>query len=120
MLIMKNFFGVFGRLVPVVLSLLLLGAHFSRIDAGFLVVLPVILLALLFVRKPWSVRVVQGALILGGFEWVRSMLGYISVRQETGEDWARLAIILSVVGLFTILSGLVFFSKKLKAHYRLK
>jgi len=116
---MKNFFSVFGRLIPVVLSLLILGAHFSRMNRDLLVVLPVILLGLLFVRRAWSVRVIQGALILGGFEWVRSMLGYISARQETGEDWTRLAIILSVVGLLTILSGLVFFSKKLKAHYRL-
>jgi hypothetical protein len=117
--IMKHFFSVFGRLLPVVLSLILMGAHFSRMNMDLLVVVPLVLLGLLFVRKAWSVRVIQGALIIGGFEWMRSMFGYISERQATGEDWTRLAIILSVVGLFTILSGLVFFSKKLKAHYRL-
>ena len=117
---MKNFFQVFGRLVPVVLSFLLLGAHFSRADLNWLVPVPVLLVIFLFIRTPWSVRIVQVSLVLGALEWLRSMFSYIQIRQETGEDWARLAVILTTVSLLTVLSGLVFFSKRLKEHYGLK
>ncbi len=117
---MKSFFSILGRLVPVILSFLILGAHFSRNDHYVLVLLALAMIGLLFIRKPLIARIIQAALLLGGIEWLRSMFGYIAQRKETGEDWTRLAIILSIVAIFTVLSGLVFFSKRIKAHYKLK
>lgn len=116
---MAYFFSIFGRLVPVILSLLLIGAHFMRLDLYYVTAAAVLMLGLLFVRRAWSVRVIQAVLVLGGLEWFLAMFRYIGQRKEIGDDWTRLAIILSTVGLFTILSALVFFSKKLKAHYRI-
>jgi hypothetical protein len=117
---MKYFFSILGGLTPVIISFLLLAAHFSRNDQFLFVLISFAALGLLFIRQVWSVRAIQALLLLGGIEWVISMLRYITERKANGEDWVRLAIILSVVALFTIVSGLVFFSKKMKAHYRIK
>ena len=115
---MKYFFSLFGRLTPVILSFLLLAAHFSRNDQAVPVVLSVLFPLILLFRHPAVPRIIQFILILGGAEWVRSMLEYLSVRKAAGEDWLRLAIILSVVALFTVLSGFALETRKLKEHYR--
>lgn len=117
---MRYFFSILGSLAPVILSFLLLAAHFSRQDQFIIVLACLAMLGLLFIRQVWSVRIIQAVLLVGGIEWILSMLRYIAQRKSIGDDWSRLAIILSVVALFTVLSGLVFLSKKLKAHYRIK
>jgi len=107
------------RLLPVVLSCLVLGAHFLR--AGFppLVVLSAVAPFLLLARRPWAARTVQVVLILGGLEWVRTVVGLAQVRYAAGEPWMRMAIILTVVALFTMASALVFRSKSLRERYHL-
>lgn len=114
---MRYFLSILGRLIPVIMSYLLLAAHFSRNDSFLLVILSFGLLLLLLVRRHWVVWVSQAALILGALEWIRSMFGYITYRQSIGEDWVRLAIILTAVALFTGLSALAFRNRKLRAHY---
>ncbi len=42
------------QLIPVVLSLLFLGAHFFRAGATYILPVIIVLLALLLVRKPWT------------------------------------------------------------------
>jgi hypothetical protein len=117
---MKYFFSIFGRLIPVILSFLLLAAHFSRQNETLPVILSVAFTGLLFVRRSWAARWLQGLLFLGAVEWVASMINYITLRKASGDDWIRLAVILTAVALLTALSGLVFFSKRLKEHYRIK
>ena len=107
----------FLRLLPVILSMLLLGAHFYR--AGF-IVLVVILFAslfLLFIRQTWIVRVIQVELVIGGLEWFRTTYNLVMMRQSMNMPWTRLAIILGGVALFTFCSSLVFRSKSLKKRY---
>ena len=105
------------RVLPVIISFLLLGAHFYRaglaIPAGFFAVLP---LSLLF-RESWVPRLVQVLLVLGALEWLRTLVMFASVRIEFGQPWMRLALILGAVALFTALSGLVFGSKALQLRY---
>jgi len=107
----------FLRLIPVILSMMLLGAHFYR--AGF-IVLVVILFAslfLLFIRQTWIVRVIQVELVIGGLEWFRTTYNLVMMRQSMNMPWTRLAIILGGVALFTFCSSLVFRSKSLKKRY---
>lgn len=105
------------RLLPVILSFLLLGAHFYR--AGLVVVagLCIVSLFLLLLRKSWVPRLFQVLLLLGALEWLRSMYFFIAMRIAWGEPWTRLAIILGTVALLTALSGLVFKNRKLRAYY---
>ena len=110
----------FLRLIPVILSMMLLSAHFYR--AGF-IVLVVILFAslfLLFIRQSWIVRVIQVELVIGGLEWFRTTYNLVMMRQSMNMPWTRLAIILGSVALLTFCSSLVFRSKFLKKRYSME
>ncbi len=108
------------RLLPVIIAFGLLAAHFSRANMPPAVVVTLITPFLLLIRKPWIAKSIQVLLLIGAAEWIRSMLGYIQVRKEIGEDWGRLAIILVTVALLTACSALVFRGKSLKKRYHLE
>jgi len=110
----------FIRLLPVIFSFGLLAAHFSRTGIFSLVILCLAIPLLLFIRKPLIARIIQIVLLLGALEWIRSMMGYIKIRNSIGEDWGRLAIILITVALLTACSGLVFQGKTLRRRYGLE
>ena len=108
------------RLLPVILSFLLIAAHFYRAGYPVLTGLLTGMLFMLFFRKPWVPRLFQWMLILGSIEWLRTLYGFAAMRIAWDQPWARLALILGGVALFTLLSGLVFRSTRLRAFYRLK
>ena len=107
------------RLLPVILSLLVLGAHYFRSGIYFVVALILGLLALLFVKKAWVARLTQVVLVLGTFEWIRTLFELVAVRQTFGQPWTRMAVILGVVALLTGASALVFRIPALKEKYGL-
>lgn len=106
------------RLLPLILSFVLLAAHFSRADLLPLVVLSLAIPFLFFIKKRWVIRSIQVILNFGGLEWIRAMLQYIDLRKSIGEDWTRLAIILTVVALYTAASGLFLQHKKILQAYK--
>jgi hypothetical protein len=108
------------RLIPVLLSLLVLGAHFLRTGAWLPVAACLGLCLLLLVRRPWVARMVQVVLVLAAAEWLRTLWGFASFRRAHGLPWTRMALILGGVSLFTLLSALVFRSSGLRERYRLR
>ena len=107
------------RLLPVILSILLLGAHFYR--AGHLLHASGALLSLglLCIRKPQAIWLMQGLLVAGSAEWLATAIRLVADRQAQGLPWLRLAIILGLVTLCTLLSALVFRTVALKSHFNL-
>lgn len=108
------------KLIPILLSFMLLAAHFYRAGYPVLSGLCLGVMFLLFMRKPWVPRLFQGLLILGALEWLRSLYFLAAMRIAWDQPWTRLAIILGAVALFTGLSGLVFRSNSLRSFYRTK
>jgi len=108
------------KLIPVVLSSLLLAAHFYRSGQVVLATICIALLILLIFRKPWVPKLFQFLLILGALEWLRSLYYFAAMRIAWDQPWTRLAIILGAVALFTALSGLVFSNKAMRARYGTK
>ena len=106
------------RLIPVLLSFLLLGAHFYRAGLVPLAVLSAACPLLLFMRKSWIPRLFQVVLLAGALEWLRSLYLLAAMRIAWDQPWTRLAIILGAVALLTALSGLVFNNRKLRSYYR--
>lgn len=107
------------RLAPVVLSLVMLGAHFLRARNEVLVVGMLALLGLLVVRRPWAARVVQAGLALGALEWLRTLVTLAAGRVDAGQPTLRMAAILAAVALLTGSSALVFRSTRLRRYYGL-
>ncbi len=105
-------------LLPVVLSSLLLGAHFLRTG-----LIPLVLIALLFpflllFKRARAARLVQIILVIGALEWVRSLIVLVAERQADGQPWIRLAVILGAVAVFTGCSALpFFFCRSLRKRY---
>lgn len=108
----------FLRLLPVILSTLVLGAHFFRGGNVLVVACVVGFLFLLLVRKPWVAYAYQAVLVIGAAEWIRTALEIMRRRQAMGEPWTRMAIILGVVAVITAASALVFRSRALRERYQ--
>jgi len=108
----------FVRLLPVILSFLILAAHFSRAEGLVMAAFCLIIPLLLFYRNRWVPRIMQLFLVLAAFEWIRTTLLLVSERQAQGQPWLRMGIILGGVAVFTLLSVLIFKNKKLALRYR--
>ena len=105
--------------VPIVLSLVLLGAHFLRELNAVGVVVSVLLIGLLFIRRAWAARVVQVALFVGVVEWIMTIYMLAWVYAARGQPATRMYIILGSVAVITIVSALLFQTKALKKMYGL-
>ena len=105
--------------VPVVLSLLVLGAHFLRDGNDVGVAIAVGLIGLLFVKRPGAARVVQAALVLGALEWVWTIYDLVQFRTAMGVPATRMMLILGAVAAVTALSAGLFQTKALKRVYGL-
>jgi hypothetical protein len=105
--------------IPVVLSLVILGAHFMRYGNWVGVFLFLALTALLFVRQAWVARLMQVVLVLGAFEWVRTLYELVQVRAAHGQPYVRMTLILAAVAAVTFCSALLFQLPMLKRIYRL-
>ena len=106
------------QLVPVMLSLVVLAAHFSRHGQSNLVFLSVALIGLLAVPRLWAARVLQAALLLGAAEWVRTLIVLGRTRAEHDLPATRMVTILAVVALLTAASALVFRTRRARARFR--
>jgi hypothetical protein len=107
----------FKRLLPAVLALLVIAAHFYRAELPFLVPVCVGLVALAFVRLAWVPAVLALALALAAGEWLRTLLLLVSERIEAGQPYLRLVVILLAVTLFTLLAALSAWSPKVRRWY---
>lgn len=108
----------FLRLFPVIVSFVLLAAHFHRAELTVLVGICAFFPLLLFLRKPWVPQLFQAALVVGALEWLRTLYMLAAMRVGFDQPWGRLALILGAVALFTALSALVFNSRALRVLYR--
>ena len=102
------------NLLPAMLSLLLLGAHFLRSGDIFLVLLSLAVAGLLLVRRPWAGRVVQWTLVIGAIEWFRTLVVLTQQRQLAGLPYIRITAILAVVGAFTLASAAMMRSRRVE------
>jgi len=106
--------------VPVVLSILVLGAHFLRYGNSIGVLVALLLVALLFLRRPWVARLMQVVLVLGTLEWLRTMYELGHIRALHGQPYGRMLVILGIVAAITLCSALLFQSRTLRKIYGLE
>ena len=103
--------------VPIVFSLIVLGAHFLR-DANYPgVAASAGLIGLLFVRRPAAARIVQVALVLGAIEWLWTIYSLAQARAAMGMPATRMIVILGLVAATTAVSAGLFQSRALKIIY---
>ncbi len=118
--IKKNFlerFKLFVISLPVILSFIILSAHFSRHNLIELTYFTITFPLILLVKKEWVKKVTQFFLVAGFFEWIRTTYILTEMRIESNRPFLRMIIILSAVAIFTISSTLTFNTKTLKERY---
>ena len=101
------------------LAATLLAAHFYRAGQVTLAALSVAALFLLAVPRAWAARALQVALLVGAFEWLRTLFVFASDRASVGQPFLRLTLILLAVAAFTAASAAVFQQSALRQRYRL-
>lgn len=97
---MKNFL----RILPFLLCSLLMATHLFRANLLILMIISLLIPFALIIKSKISLRIVQITLVIYSLEWIRTMISYVAERMENGDNWLRLAIILSVVALANLLS----------------
>ena len=115
---MKSF-QLFLGFLPVVISTLLIAAHFLRDGDLPLVVISLVIPLLLVFRRPAAVRIVQLGLLLATIEWLLTTYLLVSYRLKADLPWIRVAFIMGGVAVFTLASTLVFRLSALKERYKI-
>lgn len=110
----------FVRLIPVFVSFLFIAAHFQRAGSTIIAICCLLTPMVLLITRSWSVRLVQGSLLLASFEWLRTLISLVGIRQEAGMEWGRLAIILGTVALFTALCPFIFQHREIRKKFNIK
>lgn len=109
---------MFIRILLVSVSAVLMAAHLAKLGLSPVFSLLVLLLPFLFfIKKPYVPKMFQILCYIGAAEWLCAMFVYIDIRNQTGESWTVLAIIMVSVALFTALSGFLLRSSKIHVKY---
>ena len=95
----------FLRLIPAILSISVLSAHFFRAQSIIPTLVSLSLLPLVFYNGTWSRNLVRICLAIGSIEWLRTMLVLVMQREAMGLPWVRMAMILLAVVCFTMTSA---------------
>jgi hypothetical protein len=106
--------------VPIILSLLVLGAHFVRYGNSIGIAAVLVLILMLFIRQWWVARLVQVALLLGALEWSYTIWELVQLRASHDIPYVRMVVILGTVATVTLGSALLFQTRTLKKTYRLQ
>lgn len=106
------------RIALYVVASWLIAAHFLRADNLVLMGLCLATPALFFVRRDWSLAVLQGLSYAAAGAWLLTAWQIAQQRMLFGQPWLRAVLILGAVAAFTVLTGLLLNSRSLRARYR--
>jgi len=98
--------------LPILFCPLLTAAHLSREGMPILAAISLLIPIPAFWKSKITFIAIQAALVLFGLEWIRTLLYFVQIRIENGEDWLRLALILGLVAILNFAAVLVYRFKK--------
>jgi hypothetical protein len=91
-----------SKIYYLIFASLLIAAHFLRGDHYIAVAICLLIPFLLVVKKRWSLRVVQAALVVAAGIWLYTLSAIAQERIIAGESWTVAGIILFVVAAYTL------------------
>ena len=108
------------RVVPLILTALLLGAHFWRSGNLILALVYGLFPLLLFIKQRWSWLAVQIFAYVGVIIWLYTTVAIVQERINWGLPWVRVVFILGGVALLSAWAGMLLNSPRVKARYLAK
>lgn len=106
------------RIFPLILSCLMMSAHFYRHFNYPLMAISLLVPFLLLIKKRWALYVIQVLALAGAGVWVNTIVVIADARISYGTPWIRMAVILGAIAIFTLCSGLLMNLKKIKEKYK--
>lgn len=106
------------RMMPVVLSSWVFAAHFLRMGAMLPVALFVLSPLLLVIRHRVIPRLMSGLLLVMAAGWLVVTYDMVMMRLMLGQDWLRMAAIMTGVVCFTLASMCCFQTANAQQFYR--
>ena len=107
----------FLLVLPTILALLTLGAHYLRYGLYPLTALLVALLPLLLIKRRWVARMMQVVLCISAVEWVTVLNDIVKERVMEGFDYRKSVFILGGTALFTFAAALLYQTPRLRRRY---
>ena len=105
------------RVIALTLAFLILAGHFLREGNLILMFLCFFVPFLLLIKRRWGLIVVQLFAYGGVFVWLYTMVLLVQERMLLGSSWVRMAIILSVVAMFTGVTGALLHASFVQERY---
>ncbi len=109
---------MFLKIIPYILSCILISAHFLRNGNAPLTVISLLFPFLLLIKKRWSFMVSQLFAYFSITVWIYTMFNLANERIKLGMPYGKLIIIFSIVIVFTFLSSLLLLSPDIKKKYK--
>ena len=107
----------FLLILPTILALLTIGAHYMRYGLYPLTAILVALLPLLFIGRRWVARLMQIVLVIAAIEWVTVLNDIITERVMEGQPYQKSVFILGGTALFTLCAAGLFQTPRLRQRY---
>lgn len=108
---------MYKRLIPAILSFVLIAAHFFRNGQLLFSVLCFLIPFMLIIKKDVVLKILQWILFIGGLNWGFVTYSLVYRRMLVEMPWIRLFFILLAVTAFTFFSAWLLGSKHLKKFY---
>ena len=105
------------RATLVVLTALLVAAHFLRAGNITLVIVCLAAPSLLLIKQRWSLIVLQLLAYAGAVIWLITLVQLVSERIAVGRSWGGVVVILGTTALVAVITGLLLNSPGFKARY---
>jgi len=105
------------RISLLIITYLLLSAHFLRDGDTLLSIACLIIPFLLFIKKKWSLIVVQLFTYLGVIVWIMTLINLINERVQSNDQWIRMILILLLIIALTTYVSIFLNSKIIKDKY---
>ncbi len=93
------------KLLPAIISYILLAAHFFRAGDPWLMGVFLLFPFILFIKKEWPVHVSFFVLLFSSIIWIRTTAIIIMIRVSQDLPWTRMALIMSALTALTIFSA---------------
>jgi hypothetical protein len=106
-----------ARIALYIVAAVLIAAHFLRDGNPSGVALCLATPLLFFVRRRWSLLVLQGLAFAGAGVWLEAAWQLVTVRQLFGEPWLRGAAILVGVAAVSMIAGGLLSGGRFQARY---
>jgi hypothetical protein len=105
------------RIIPFVITCLLLSAHFLRSGNLGFALISILMPLFLLIRRSWVLVAMQLWSYLAAGIWAYTIIELVQQRMILGRSWGTAVIILGSVSIFTILAGMSLNSRVVRQKF---